>query len=237
MTILDSAVVEGLEKCQVTRLAHFTPSLNLFHILKDGAIRSSADLATAASDYFSPTDKERFDQNPDKVCCSFQYPNGYYLAQARGKPSFSNYPDWVCLLLRSDLAARTGALFAPCNAATQRGVFLRKGAQALLDCFAPISGGWNRGPNHLPGAATNLQAEVLIPGPIDVSSIISIVVPTKSAASTESSRLKILGLDPTRFSWAVSSVLFKRDELSRRVRFGNPIGIKPWIPSHDGDKP
>ncbi|MEU4617486.1 DarT ssDNA thymidine ADP-ribosyltransferase family protein [Streptomyces umbrinus] len=235
--IPDSAVIEALEKCQVTRLTHFTPSLNLFHILRDGAIRSSADLATAAADYFSPTDKERFDQNPDKVCCSFQYPNGYYLAQARGKPDFVNYPDWVCLLLRSDLAARAGALFAPCNAARQSGAFLKDGAQALLNCFSLISDGWNRGPNHLPGAATNLQAEVLVPGPIDVSSIIGIVVPTTAAASTEFSRLKILGLDPARFSWAVSPVLFKRDELSRRVRFGHPINVTSWVPSHDGDKP
>ncbi|MFD9461691.1 DarT ssDNA thymidine ADP-ribosyltransferase family protein [Streptomyces sp. NPDC060027] len=237
MTIIDGVVAEALEKCGVTRLTHFTPSHNLFHIFKDGAIRSSKDLAAAAPEYFSPTDKERFDKNPDKVCCSFQYPNGYYLAQARFKPDYVNYPDWVCFLLESELAARPGTLFAPCNAAKQSGALLKAGAQALMDCFAPVSDGWPRGQNHHPGAATNLQAEVLVPGPIDISSIVSIVVPTASAASTEFARLKIMGLDPTRISWAVSSVLFEKDELSRRVRFGRQIDVQPWAPSHNGDKP
>ncbi|NEB30796.1 DUF4433 domain-containing protein [Streptomyces sp. SID14446] len=234
---MDSEILEGLEKCGVTRLTHFTPSRNLFHILRDGAIRSSKDLADVAPEYFSPTDKERFDRNPDKVCCTFQYPNGYYLAQARSKPDYLNYPDWVCFLLKSDLAARSGALFAPCNAAKQSGALLKPGPQALLDCFDPVSDGWPRGQNHHPGAATNLQSEVLIPGPISVAEITTIVVPTASAASTEFTRLKIMGLDPTSFSWAISPVFFEKDELSKRVRYGRQISVEPWAPSHDGDKP
>lgn len=102
------AVSQALDQLGVTRLAHFTPSKNLPHILRDGMIRSSKDLAENAPEYFSPTDRERFDQHPDKVCCSFQYPNGYYLAKARGKTEFSNYPDWVCLLLDIQLAERPG---------------------------------------------------------------------------------------------------------------------------------
>ncbi|MFI7318759.1 DarT ssDNA thymidine ADP-ribosyltransferase family protein [Streptomyces venezuelae] len=229
-----ASLQQALIQTKATRLAHFTPARNLYHILQDGAIRSSKDLADGAPDHFDPTDRERFDRNPDKICCTFQFPNGYYLAQARSKPDFQNYPDWVCLFLDVDLALRPGTLFAPCNAAKQNGTLLKPGAPALLDCFAATSDGWTRGSRHLPGAATNLQAEVLVPGPIDLRHVQAVTVPSMEAAETEWARLTMLNADPGRFSWAVSSVLFDRNELSNRVRYGRPFQEIPWIPPRDG---
>ncbi|MFD4595732.1 DarT ssDNA thymidine ADP-ribosyltransferase family protein [Streptomyces rubiginosohelvolus] len=237
MTTDGISVEQALAECKATRLAHFTPARNLFHIVRDGAIRSSSDLAESASGYFSPTDKERFDRNPDKVCCTFEYPNGYYLAQAKGKPDYVNYPDWVCFFLDVDLACRPGTLFAPCNAAKQYGAFLKKGGKALRECFSSVSDGWPRGPRHLVGAATNLQAEVLIPGPIAMDRVMSIAVPTPEAASTEFSRLKIMGLDPARLSWVVSPTLFDKFKLSNQVRNGGLIAETSWVPPQDGEKP
>ncbi|MDQ0488806.1 DUF4433 domain-containing protein [Streptomyces sp. NPDC088106] len=221
---------DALAQSGATRLAHFTPARNLFHILQDGAIRSSADLAEAAPDHYDPTDRHRFDRNPDKVCCTFQYPNGYYLDKARNKSDFQNYPDWVCIFLDVELALRPGALFAPCNAAKQSGAYLQPGASALAACFAAVSDGYRRGPRHATGAATNLQAEVLVPGPIDISHVKTIVVPSADAAANEWERLKLLNLDPNRFQWTVASVLFDRNSLSTSVRYGHPIHETPWTP-------
>ncbi|MGW0282122.1 DarT ssDNA thymidine ADP-ribosyltransferase family protein [Streptomyces sp. NPDC004009] len=234
MTTPETVLQQALARSRATRLAHFTPARNLYHILQDGAIRSSKDLADNAPEHFDPTDRERFDRNPDKVCCTFQYPNGYYLAQARNKPEFHNYPDWVCLFLDIELALTPGTLFAPCNAAKQNGALLRPGPSALLECFAPTSDGWSRKPQHLPGAATNLQAEVLVPGPIDLRHVQVVAVPSVEAAETEWARLTMLSADPGRLSWAVSSVLFDRNELSNRVRFGRAIQQVPWTPPRDG---
>lgn len=166
-------VREALAQLQVTRLAHFTPARNLWHILQDGQVRSSKDLADNAPEYFDPTDRERFDRNPDKICCSFQYPNGYYLSDARAKVKFVNYPDWVCLLLDPELVHKPGTKFCGCDAARQGGIHLREGGQALLDCFAKTAipdTRWTRDRAHHPGAATDLQAEALIPGTVVVHS-------------------------------------------------------------------
>jgi hypothetical protein len=225
-----TSVEAALRQLGLTRLAHFTPAKSLPHILRDESIRSSKELAAGAPEYFDPTDLERFDRHPDKVCCSLEFPNGYYLAVARAKPRFINFPDWVCLFLDPAVANRPGTLFSACNAARGSGAYLREGGQALLDCYADLArpGGWVRGPNHHPRAATDLQAEALVPGPIDLGRLLSIAVPSDEAASTEVARLKLLGLDPTRFKWVVSPTMFNRDRLATRLRFGGEIEEHAW---------
>lgn len=193
-------------------------------------LRSSKDLADNAPEYFSPTDIARFDQYPDKLCCSLEFPNGYYLAVARTKNQFKNYPDWVCLLLDVQLLARPGTLFSPCNAATGRGAYLSAGPDALLSCYASPSqpGGWSRGRSHHPSAPTDLQAEVLVPGPVELSHLGGIVTPSVSAAENEFHRLKLLRLDPGPFRWIVAPVFFDRDRLSSRLRWGGEIEEATW---------
>jgi hypothetical protein len=232
----DITVAEALAQLSVTRLAHFTPARNLWHIFQDGQIRSSKDLADNAPEYFDPTDRERFDQNPDKVCCSFEYPNGYYLSQARRKPGIVNYPGWACLLLDPELVLRPGTLFCPCNAARGRGCYIRGGGQALLDCFASPArpdNRWVRGGAHHPAAATDLQAEVLVPGPIDLSHLKGIVMPTDADAASLFGTLSRYGFTPGRFRWIVAPIFFDRDALANRVRFGGAISETEWVPSAD----
>jgi hypothetical protein len=224
-------VSEALAQRGVTRLAHFTPSKNLPHILRDGMIRSSKDLADNAPEYFSPTDRERFDRHPHKVCCSFQYPNGYYLAKARAKREFLNYPDWVCLLLDIRLAERHGTLFSVCNAAKGSGAYLEPGGDAVLACFAPTVFEWIRGERHHPQAATDLQAEVLVPGPVELSHLYGIVVPSAEAAANEYGRLGTLGVNRDGLRWIIAPVFFNRTLLSSRLRFGGPIEEEDWSPS------
>lgn len=225
-----TSVTTAIRQLGLTRLAHFTPAKNVPHIVRDGVVRSSKDLAKNAPGYFHPTDVERFDRHPDKVCCSMEFPNGYYLAMARKKPSFTNLPDWVCLLFDVQLLARPGTLFSPCNAATASGGYLRPGGDALLGCYAETSepGGWRRGSSHHPRAATDLQAEALVSGPIELSHLLGIVVPSEEAAGNEAGRLELLGLDPRPLTWIVAPVLFNRDGLSSRLRFGGEIEESVW---------
>jgi hypothetical protein len=226
-------VADALSRLRVRRLAHFTPARNIWHILEDGEIRSSKDLADRAPEYFSPTDRQRFDQNPDKVCCSFEYPNGYYLAKAKANPEFQNYPEWICFLLDIDLILRPGTLFCGCNAAKGGGCYVTPGGQALLDCFANPSRpmGWPRGSNHHPGAATDVQAEALVPGPIALSHVRAIVVRSDGLAQELYGDLDRYGLDPGRCRWMVAPVFFNKSTLSNRVRYGGVIEETVWTPT------
>lgn len=215
----------------VPRVAHFTPSKNLFHIMQDGQIRSSKDLAGCAPEYFDPTDLVRFDQHPDKTCVSFTYPNGYYLAMARRKAQFARFPDWVCLMITPQVLTRPGVLFSPCNAAKGSGAYVREGSAAFRSCFDdPSILGWSRGANHHPQTATDLQAEALVPGPIPLSDVMAIVVPSPEAAGNEYARLAVGGLEPERLNWIVSPVMFDRDRLSSAIRSGDPIEESQWLP-------
>jgi hypothetical protein len=229
----DMAVAAVVTELGLERIAHFTPSKNLPHILGDGVISSSKDLAEQAPEYFDPTDIERFDEHPEMVCCSFAYPNAYYLDRARSKPRFRRYPDWVCLLLSADLLTTDGTLFSPCNAAKGRGEYLKPGAEALRACFglsSPPTHTWTRGPKHHPQASTDLQAEALIPGPIALSHLISIVVPSAMIARDEAVRLEVCGVDPKLFNWVISPTMFKKNSLSSVLRFGGTVEETPWDP-------
>ncbi|WP_017574728.1 DarT ssDNA thymidine ADP-ribosyltransferase family protein [Nocardiopsis kunsanensis] len=228
------SVTEALRAYGSTRLAHFTPSMNLAYIVEDGRIRSSADLAQRSPEYFSPTDRERFDGHPDRICCTFEYPNGYYLAQAQRKAAFTNYPDWVCLFLDISLVTLPGTLFAAYNAAKGKGAHLKEGGAGLAACFAEQVGGWRRSPTHTPGVATDLQAEVLVPGPISSTHISAVAVPTAEKAAAEWARLSLTGMDPSSISWVVSPHLFDKEELRRRLHGGIDIPLTPWAPTADG---
>jgi ssDNA thymidine ADP-ribosyltransferase, DarT len=227
---------EALARLKFTRLTHFTPSLNLWHITREGMIRSSKDLADHAQSYFTPTDRMRFDQHPEMVCCNFEYPNPYYLSVARRQPTFVNYQGWVCLLLDARLTLRSGALFAGCNAARANGLYAREGGQALLDCFARVGkpeSKYRRESSHHRGASTDLQAEALIPGPVDLSYLRGIVVPSDEDARELYGDLDRHGFNPGRFRWVVAPGFFEKNTLSNRIRFGGMISETTWTPSVD----
>lgn len=224
-----TAVAQEVALLGVTRAAHFTPSKNLFHIIQDAQIRSSKDLADLAPEYFDPTDLERYDHRPDMTCVSFTYPNGFYLAKARAKQQFASFPDWVCLMLNTSLLSRPGVLFSPCNAGKGHGAYLEPGVTGLRACFAsPTVLGYQRKPHHHPGAATDQQAEALIPGPIPLSDVLSIVVPSAEAASEEYARLDVGGLHPGRLNWVVSPLMFDRNRLSTAIQYGQQIEETTW---------
>jgi hypothetical protein len=201
----------------------------MWHIMEDGQIRSSKDLAENAPEYFDPTDRERLDLHPEMVCCSLEYPNSYYLTKAKFKREFVNYRDWVCLLLDPTLLLRPGTLFSGCNGAKGGGAYLALGGQALLDCYAnpSIPAGYTREPRHHPQAPTDLQAEAQVCGPVELSHLRGIVVPTEETALDLHGILNRGGFIPGRFAWIIAPDFFSTTAL-RGLRDGRVLTEKIW---------
>lgn len=228
------SVAEALERVRVTRIVHFTPAKNLWGIFTDEMIRTSEDLA-ANADSYCVTDPERLDRRRTHTCCSFEYPNAYYQRKARSKTPLINYPDWVCLILNRELAKRRGTLFAPCNAAKNSGAFLAEGGQAVHDCWAnpSIPNQYPRRPTHHPAVPTDLQAEVLIPGAIDLSECSAIVAATEGQARTLFGFLDSQDLRPERVEWRYAPMLFNAPQLTNAIHSGHDIPETVWSPEDD----
>lgn len=224
-----------LASMPLARLTHFTPASNLAHIVADGELRSVSDMDSDVLACYSPTDRERWDGYRDKLCCSMQYPNGFYFAKARTKPDAVNYPDWVCLLLNKMTAAREGTLFSPINAAAYA-AHPTAGVAALKSCYAPsVAGSGNRlrsrGAQHDPGSPTDVQAEVLVTAPVPLSAVHAIVVPTVESAREEYARLRQLGLvPPTTIDWVVCADMFDKNAITNAVFASRYLTETTWVP-------
>lgn len=204
----------------ITRLCHFTPSRNLPHILRSRGGLFPTQQLEELEKVFNPTDTTRWDGYRDHVCCSIQYPNGWYLRQAVGREKL--FRDWVVLLLRPSYLWMDGTKFCVTNAAYRRGELVRAGLEAFEALFADEVVGrqgtiYTRSckPAHLP---TDDQAEVLIPDHVDRDGIIGMVVSSEPQAQRESVRLKMLNLTVPRT--LVAPTLFDPDELSPTLRSG-----------------
>lgn len=231
---VDAEAAAALAAQPLARLTHFTPSINLPSIFEDGQLRSVKELGEDVRACYRSTDLERLDGYPDKICCSLQYPNGFYFHIARGKPATINYPDWVCLLLDKTVAAAVGTRFCPRNAAAGESI---AGAAGLNACYAPNvlgQGGRirSRGDRHDPGSPTDVQAEVLVNAPLPVSAIHAIVFPTEAAAQEEYGRLDRFGLlPPAGIRWLVSPGMFDKWAIAAAVLSSRYFPEAEWSPS------
>jgi hypothetical protein len=226
-------VAAVLAALPLARLTHFTPALNLPSILADRQLRSVRDLSEDVRACYRATDLQRLDGYPDKVCCSLQYPNGFYFDIARRKPDVVNYPGWVCLLLDKTIAATEGTLFCPRNAAAGRPV---PGTSGLYACYALSVRGQGeqirtRRPQHDPGSPTDIQAEVLVTAPVPLSAINAIVFPTEAAALEEYGRLDRFGtLPPNGVRWVISPGMFEKWTITAAVQFSRYFFETAWSP-------
>lgn len=232
MTI-DVDVASALGVRGVTRVVHITPARNLPGILRDGSIRSVADMSVDARAVYAQNDLRRLDGHPDKVSCSLEYANAFYLRSVRADPRAINFPDWVCFLLRAEVAATRGALFCPRNAGATGGT-KTPGVLGLEGCYATRvsgSGGqtFHRGPTHDPRCPTDVQAEVLVPAPIPLSLAYGIVFPSDEAAADERVRLEQFSVPvPLHLHWVVARGMFETAAVTRAVQFSRPIVESNW---------
>ena len=233
---VNNEVAAALAALPLARLTHFTPALNLPNIFADGQLRSVKDLSEDVRACYRATDLQRLDGYPDKVCCSLQYPNGFYFDIARRQANVINYPDWVCLLLDKTIAATEGTLFCPRNAAAASSRRVA-GAAGLNACYAASVRGqggrtFTRGPRHDPGSPTDVQAEVLVTAPVLVAAIHAIVFPSESAAVEEHGRLDRFGLLPhARMRWLIAPGMFDKWAIAAAVQSSRYFPETTWSPS------
>lgn len=221
----DADILAYLNTRGVSRLVHFTQSRNLPSILADGELRDVASMRSDPFRTFAASDDVRADGHPDKLSFSIEYPNAYYLRDARQRTH--GFPDWIALLLQPHIAAKAGALFSPYNAANG-GAPRVTGRTGVEACYAPTiryARVVHRALTHDPRCPTDIQAEVLIPGPIPLSDVIGIVVESAEDAHLERDRLTHLHHDPDRLKWLVSPGLFQIPQVFRAVRQDQGIDI------------
>ncbi|WP_194290575.1 DarT ssDNA thymidine ADP-ribosyltransferase family protein [Modestobacter roseus] len=231
---VEPEVLEELQRRGVSSVYHFTPARNLPHILRDERLRSVDDLDEDVRAFYANTDPNRFDGHTDKISCSLEFPNAWYLRRTVGKDKAINYPDWVILELEPEVAAIPGALFCYRNAAAANGRLLQPGATALISCYAySVIGAqdrtYTRGPRHNPAAPTDGQAEVMVPGPIPLSSVRTVIHSSASLAAQEWARLERLGRNPAVVDWASSPKLFDAYAVTSAAQNGSLIEVTPWV--------
>lgn len=226
-TNLDASVLDVLNQRGVRHLTHFSASRNLPHILSEGGLLS-VDALRAARLSYEPTDSSRLDRRTDAICCNIDLPNTRYFRVAQSKINAFNFPDWVILLLNPALAARPGTGFAPGNAARKSGREIGSGAEALSDLWGEEAAGEKRYPGHRPASPTNTQAEVLIPGKIDLADVLSVVLPSSVRVREERARLRQLGHDPDRLTWGVSEGIFEPSTVTTAIHTGAKIVMGSW---------
>lgn len=220
-----SDVAQMIRHRGISRITHFTNSRNLPKILSSGAILSADDLIERRIDH-AVTDPQRFDGHRGHICCNIEYPNMYYFRQASVRPNHVNFSDWIVLLLAPEVAAADGVLFSPGNAARGSGRFLASGLEAFAAQYAESVNGFVRGPRHFPSSPTDIQAEVLIPGPIPLSEVRGIVVADDETLKREFVRLEQLGYQPGAYDWFVAPALFTRSRVLGAVQMSAPISMR-----------
>lgn len=216
----------------ITRLCHFTPSRNLLHIAAGrSGILSTGKLRENERQVLNQTDLQRLDGKINHVCCSVEFPNGWYFAKSRENEQL--FKDWVILFIRPDHLWEEGTLFAPRNAAANYGGTLMSGIEGFQSMFCDKSSGaygktFVRSPSHLLCSPTDDQAEVLVADRIPAESILSVCLFSDEQVEVERVRLRVCGIPEDSFSFTVAPELFDKYALSGAIRSGKRIIEKPW---------
>jgi hypothetical protein len=215
----------------VTRLCHFTKSANLAHILATGEIRDALTLRQS-TEGFRPTDETRLDGHPDHINCSIEYPNTWYLEKVMIRDP--HFKEWVILTLDPSLLSIPGAKFCPYNAARASGTSIRSGPSAFNALFASTVIGNTRRTrlsDHPDWWPTDDQAEVLLPGPIPLGRVLSVIVRDAGQAELEHYRLtQHLDMGAVLPPIVIAPTLFDKYPLSRTVRSGRRPIERPFAP-------
>lgn len=216
---------------RISRLCHFTPSRNLPHILDLGAILPTQRLKNDIRAIFNPTDLHRLDGFEDHVCCSIQYPNGWYFSQKRAEENV--FLDWVVLLIDPTPLWMEGTRFCRRNAAARGGSLVMPGNAGYQELFADRVAGargrtYERGRDHLGNCPTDNQAEVLVPDGIPWDRVHGIAFRNETQAQRDLARLSLLGFSVGERRTVVAPDMYNKGRLSAAISRGRPIEETQW---------
>lgn len=203
------------ERRGIRRLCHFTSSANFLHVLQSGLLKDRATLDREENKVVNPTDELRLDGHREAICCSVEYPNSYYLDTAAKKELI--FEGWIILLLNPELLWKPGTLFCQKNAAAANGSLIREGLQGYLSMYPQSARGFSRKATHLPAVPTDLQAEVLVPGPIPFTAVTGIVMKSNEQAETELARWDTLSIPRPQIPILISPDFFNKTNLRDRI--------------------
>lgn len=179
---------------KATRLCHFTKVKCLVQILtsEDGIL--ATDFIN--SDVKQPNDMGRYDNATDYVCCSLQYPNGWYWGKARERDSDKIFKEWCVLTINLNILKNAKFCFCPCNSAINSGKFIRSDSENISSIFdVPNVKIKYRPPNMLDCCPTDDQAELLIYKNIPLQFVNGIIVGDGECANNISAILKTINKD------------------------------------------
>lgn len=232
----------------ITRLCHFTQSRNLAHIFGDGlGICSTYELKKEKLPY-NETDEVRYDRHPELICCSIEFPNVYYFATSRSRVQL--FEDWAVLLIDPKYIYHKDTLYCPCNAAKGKGAYLCSGAEGFESLYDlhPRGSNFPRSAKRMEAAPTDVQAEVLVDGPIALEDIIGVVFFDIEQARRELLRLELMQAKlPERCKVYISQDFYDKENLDTKIRNNRSVEIlellsngstkiATFAPNHASDK-
>jgi hypothetical protein len=209
----------------ITRLAHFTPTINLLSIFEQGALLSRKQLRQLSverpelhlDDFIEINDKLRLDKMEDHINLSVQYPN--HLLFQRFRDSCRSWCDsWCVIALSPSCLWLDETLFSIGNAASSYSQ--RQGINGSFEKFVSLfqprvaaSNANNQRVLTRNGLAdchpTDVQAEVLVRGRIPISEIEEIYFETDEELKRSRGAISIMhsiGLPP----FVIDPSLFKQ---------------------------
>lgn len=179
----------------VNRLCHFTKFQSLTHIIPSeaGVLASSS----IRQDTKNVTDKERYDNELDYVCCSVQYPNSWFLKRAMQNNTDKIFKDWVVLYVDLSILNCKTAKFCPFNASKGSGAYINGNMEEVESIFATSvpTFSYPRSPKMLASCPTDGQAEILIKESIPREYIIGIATGNEDVAKRVYAMLKMYGVE------------------------------------------
>ena len=201
----------------ITRLCHFTKSSNLPYILGTGdeeanGIISNKAIRDSECKFLKLNDIHRYDNRPELICLSVEYPNFFFFEKSIEKEKESLLNDWVVLLISPNII-NEDTYFCPVNAAKNKGYHIGQGSQKFMELFDTEVLGFKRSPLMLPNTPTNNQAEVLSLDMIPKDKIIGLVFSSLKQAKDEVLRLKLCQIELRNLKIHYSDAWFKKDSV------------------------
>lgn len=218
----------------ISRLCHLTPVRNLLQIATGSGLRSVVELEDDR-EAFDQQDLDRYDNHPNHISCSIEYPNVWYLRQRRRQatPLQKLFPNWVCLLIDRKYLWAPSTEFSPRNASAENGALLKPGYDAFLGLYAervPGAYGQTRGRGSKPDCCpTDDQGEVMIHKQIPLEDASTIVFADAAQAADNLGALRLLGVPVETLDYLIAPSFFETG-LSGILRSGRRPPETPWTP-------